>query len=226
MESTGENSFTDARPTDRINCVYPAVGSNELPSSIAARAVARIAKIANNDPAMNYKEKLTGIVPGSDAVQESYTDRDLAVKAGSSTTILVDGVLKLQDSYTMYHPDGEDPPAYGKVCNIMKLMNVVYNVRLIFESSVWDGKPLVDDASPTTNPNARKPKDAIAVLKVLAENLAEKAIISDLAYTLANISSSIAGDNGDRLNNKFPVKLSGNVEIIDNSIFFDFYYGS
>lgn len=219
-------AITDIRPTDRINIVIPSVGSNELPSSIGARAVARIGKIANNNPAKNYKEKLTGIVPGTDAEQEDYTVRDLAVKAGSSTTILVDGVVKMQDTYTMYHPAGQDPPAYGKVCNIIKLMNVIYNVRLIFESPVWDGMPLLDDASPTTDPDARKTKDAIAILKTLAENLALKSIISDLAYTLTNITSAIAGDNGDRLNNKFPVKLSGNVEIIDNSIFFDFFYGS
>ena len=134
-------------------------GSKELPFVIAARAASRILPVANNNPPDNYYGQLTGLEPGADTDQETYTNRDLSVKAGSGTTILVDGIAELNDVVTMYHPDGEEPPAFRYVVDIIKLQNIQFNKRLILESDEFKGAPLLPNDTPTVNPRAKKPKN-------------------------------------------------------------------
>jgi phage tail sheath gpL-like len=218
-------AVTDGRTDDKINVLISAPGCRNLPAQIAARAAARIAVQAQSNPPQDYKALLTGLVAGADSVQEDYTERDLAVKAGSSTTILSGGEIEMNDTVTMYHPAGEEPPAFRYVVDIMKLMNIIYNVRLIFEADDWKGAPLVPDDTPTVNPTAKKPKDAKTALANLADNLALQAILAESEFTKENLVSAIDGTNPKRLNWTFPCKLSGNVEIIDGTIAFGFYFG-
>lgn len=215
----------DARKTDRINAQLVNPGSNDLPFVVAARQLARIAKQANNNPPTDYGSLIaTGLVP-SDSVVWSYTERDQAVKAGSSTITVRDGEVSIGDVVTFYHPSGEEDPAYRYVVDIVKLQNILYNVSAIFEDKPWDGAPLLPDDQPTTNPNARRPKDAIAALYTLTDQLANAAIISDPAYSKANMTASINATNAKRIDIVYPVKLSGNANVIDVSLYFSFYYG-
>jgi phage tail sheath gpL-like len=219
-------AITDARKSDRINSLISTPGCNDLPCEIAARAVTRIARSANNNPPQNYNQRLTGLVPGTDSEQENYTQRNTAINAGSGTTVLVDGEIELNDTVTMYHPDGEIPPAYQYVVDIVKLQNVIYNVRLIFESDEWKGAPLLPDATPSTNRTVKKPKNAVTVLGVLATNLGLVAIIADPAFTQSNLTVDISSQNPKRLDIVYPIKLSGNTEVISTDIFFGFFYGT
>ncbi len=218
-------AITDARDDDKINVLISAPGCHNLPAQIAARAAARIAVQAQSNPPQNYKSLLTGLTAGDDSLQEDYTERDLAVKAGSGTTIITGGEIEMNDTVTMYHPDGEEPPAYRYVVDIVKLMNIIYNVRLIFEADDWKGAPLVPDDTATVNATAKKPKDAKTALGNLADNLALQAIIADSEFTKENQVAAIDTVNPKRLNWTFPVRLSGNVEIIDGTIAFGFYFG-
>lgn len=219
-------AITDIRKSDRINSLIPSPGCNDLPCEMAAREVARIARSANNNPPQNYNQRLTGLVPGTDAEQENYTQRNTAINAGSGTTILVDGEIELNDTVTMYHPDGEIPPGFQYVVDIVKLQNIIYNVRLIFESDEWKGAPLLPDTTPSTNRTAKKPKNAITVLGVLATNLGLVAIIADPAFTQSNLTVVISSQNPKRLDIVYPVKLSGNTEVISIDIPFGFFYGT
>jgi len=220
-------AITDARKEDRTNFLIVSVDSLELPFCVAARGLAKdIMPTANDNPAQNYKGKLTGLTTGEDLDQEDYTVRNNASKLGSSTNIKTGSVAELADIITMYHPaEYGDYPPFKYVVDIVKLQNIIYNVRLIFESDDWKGCPLLDDATPTTNPTAKKPKNAVTALKNLADNLGLEALISDVAYTKANISAAIDGNNPKRLNTSFPVKVSGNIEVSNNDIYFGFYLG-
>ena len=200
--------------------------TNNLPFVIAARAVARIAVTANNDPPQNYKGRLTGLVPGADDQQENYLQRDTSLKAGSGTTILVDGEIELNDTITFYHPDGDQNPPYRYVVDIVRLQNVVYNIGLIFESSEWKGAALLPDSTPTVSTTAKKPKDALTSLGNLADGLGLKAIISEPSFTQANQTATINDQNPKRLNINYPIKLSGNTEITSIDLFFGFFFGS
>lgn len=221
-------AITDARKTDRTNFLIQSTGSDELPFVIAARGLAKdIMPTMNDNPPQNYKGFLTGLATGTDAEQEDYTVRNNAVKLGASTNIKVGSVAQLQDIVTMYHPDAEGLyPAYRYVVDICKLQNIIYNVRLIFEADEWKGAPLLDDGTPTINPTAKQPKNAVTALRNLANSLAANALISDLEFSLNNISASINSQNPKRLDTSFPVKLSGNIEVSSNDIYFGFFLGS
>ena len=163
---TGANSayatysaISDARKSDRINALIPVITSKNLPFEIAARAVSRMAVLSNNFPANNYKEYLDGIDIGDETLSLTDIERDISVKAGASTTIIENGKVKLNDTVTFYHPEGNPLPEYRYVCDIVKLENVVYNIDVIFMSPEWTGVPLVsDDTIVTRNRTAKKTK--------------------------------------------------------------------
>jgi len=224
-EATGV-AVTDARKNDRTNVFASAPGSNNLPFVVAARNVARAAVIANQNPPHDYAgRRLTGIVPGPDSDQWDYLTRNDAVSKGLSTVKLVDGVLEMDDTVSMYHPTGEEIPGYRYVADIVKLQNIIFNLALIFESDDWKGKPLVDDGTPTTNPDARKPKDAKAAVATMIDSLAAEAIISEPETAKASIQAEIDGANPKRINVAFTAKISGNTNIVSIDFKFGFDFG-
>ena len=220
------SSFSDSRKTDKVNSQLVAPGSSSLPFVVAARQLARIVKVANNNPPKDYGgQQADGIVPGADGSQWDYNTKDAAMKRGSSTSDVKSGVVSVSDVITYYHPDGDPLPAYRYVVDIVKLQNVIFNTNLIFESDAWNGAPMLPSGTPTVNPDAKSPSDAIAELSVLADNLELNAIISDAKFTKENIQAEINSQNPKRLDVVFPVKLSGNTNIISATIQFGFYFG-
>lgn len=214
------------RQDDKVNVQLVAPGSPNLPFVVAARQLARIAKVANNNPATGYNaQKATGLIPGDDGDQWDYTVKDLAVKAGSSTVDVVDGVVNIGDVVTFWRPTGEEPPAYRYVCDIVKLQNIIFNLNLIFAAAEWAAAPLIPDTQVTTNPNARKPKSAKAAVNVLLENLGLAAIISDPKTAKKQTTAVIDSSNPKRLNIGVRVQLSGNTYIKDVDLRFGFYFG-
>lgn len=219
-------AYTDTRKSDRTNSVVPCPGSPSAPWIIAARAAARIAAQANQDPATEYRGMtLDTVVNGKDGEQWNYEQRDLAWKAGVSSTIINGGTIELDNTLTFYHPDGKPDPEYGKVIYIVKLQNIIYNMDLIFNQPEWKKAPLIPDFQVSTNPNARKPNDAVAALSALTDNLANQAIISDPDFTKANTTAAIDGSNPNRVNTTYPVKLSGNWDIHSLDLLFGFFLG-
>jgi phage tail sheath gpL-like len=217
----------DARKTDRVNVRIPAPGSPTLACIIAARAAGRLAVIANNNPPTDYaNQELQTVIAGTDAEQWDYAERDLAVKAGISTLEVKNGVLVMSDTVTFYHPDGEEPPAYRYVVDIMKVMQVMFNAALIFESNDWAGKPLIPDNQPTVNPLARKPKSAKAALASMWDNLGLNAIIADPEYAKTNTSANINQSNPKRLDVRSVFKIAGNTNIISYDLNWGFNFGS
>lgn len=220
-------TVSDARTTDRTNSQLVAPGSNNLPFVIAARQLARIAKLANNNPPHDYgSQDATGLVPGDDSEQWDYAERDLAVKGGSSTVEVKDGVVNISDTVTMYHPNGDPVPAYRYVVDIVKLQTVLFNLNLIFATADWDGAPLIPDDQPTTNKDAKKPKTAVAAVAAMIDSLALEAIISDPETAKKTILAEIDASNPKRLNVVFTLQLSGNTNIISVNFEFGFFFGT
>lgn len=217
----------DARKTDKINVQLVAPGSNDLPFAVAARQVARIAVIANNNPPQDYgSQQATGLVPGADGDQWLYTDRDLAVKGGSSTIEVKDSVINISDVITFYHPTGDPTPAYRFVVDIVKLQNILFNLDLIFATPEWDGAPLIPDDQPTSNRSAKKPKMAKAAAATMIDQLALEAIISDPETAKASLEAGINGANPKRLDMAMTVQLSGNTNIVSVDLNFGFFFGT
>lgn len=220
-------AVTDDRKTQRGNTVINVPGSNNLPLQIAARAVARIASRANNNPPWDYGGlTLTGIVGGTDGEQWDYATRDQAVKAGIGTTELEDGVVKLSDTVTFYRPDGDPTPAYRYVVDIVKLQQCIFNVDLKFNTDEWNGAPLIPDDEPTVNPAAKKPKSAVTAANNVITGLGLNAIISAAEASKGLTTAAIDSMNPKRLNVNITIQLSGNSNIISIALNFGFYFGT
>ena len=219
-------AVSSVRQTDRINAQLVSPGSTDLPFVVAARQVARIVKMANNNPPTDYgAQKATGLVPGPDGAQWTYPERDLAVKAGSSTVEVKDGVVNISDVVTFYHPTGEDPPAYRYVVDIVKLQNIVFNLDYEFSKVEWNGAPLIPDDQATVNPAARKPRSAKAAVCAIIDSLALEAIIANPEAAKASAVAWIDTMNPKRLDITVTVQLSGNLNIISVDLAFGFMFG-
>lgn len=224
--ATARTTISDARPDDYINGFAVSVGSPETPASIAARYAFYALKTFDNNPAQNVKDTLTNIKAGSDEVQENYMTRNNAFTKGSSTNIKSGNNAKMNDFITFYHPQSAGKyPSKRYFVDIVKLQNVTYNVRQIMENESIIGAPLLPDSAITVNPTAVQPKMIRTMLSNLADSLEKNAIIADAAYTKESLTVEIDSENPKRLNTTFPIKLSGNVEVTSNDIYFDFYFG-
>lgn len=217
----------DARKTDRINSQLVAPGSNDLPFVVAARQLSRIAPLANNNPPHDYGSRTAdGLTPGTDGQQWNYAQRDQAVKGGSSTTEVKDGVINLSDIVTFYHPTGDPTPAYRYVVDIVKVTNILFNLDLTFANPAWDGAPLIPDGQATTNRTAKKPKMAVAAVASLIDQLALGAFISDPDFAKANTLAAINDQNPKRLDVATTMKISGNTNIISVDFNWGFFFGT
>ena len=224
---TGDQiTITDTRKGDRINSQLVAPGSNNLPFVVAAAELAQIAAQANNNPPVDYgSAQVTTIDAGSDEDQLDYNARQTAVLGGSSTTTVKDGVVNLSDTITMFHPTGDPIAAFRFVVDIVKEMQVIYNVALIFTGKPWDGAPLIANEDATTNPAARSPKDAVAELAAMTDDLASFAILTNPKDTKPLIVAGISETNAKRLDICYPHFLSGNSNIISIDSKFSFKFG-
>jgi phage tail sheath gpL-like len=220
-------TIPDARKTQRVNSQLVSPGANDLPLVIAARELARIAKLANNDPAHDYgSQAATGLVPGDDSVQWTYPQRDQAVKGGSSTIEVRDGIVNISDVVTFYHPSGDPTPAYRYVVDVVKLQNVIYNTNLRFAVPEWDGAPLIPDGQVAAlNPGAKRPRMAVAEIAAMIDGLAANAIISDPDAAKKTVVAAIDANNPKRLNITYTIQLSGNTNIISIDLNFGFLFG-
>jgi phage tail sheath gpL-like len=220
-------AISDARKTDRSNAQLVAPGSTDLPFITAARQLARIVKVANNIPAHDYGgQAATGLAPGLDSEQWDYLEQDQAVKGGSSTVDVIDGVVTIGDTVTFYHPTGDPTPAYRFVKTIVKLQNILFNIALIFNSAEWNGAPLIPDDQETSEPTAKKPKMAVADVSAMIDSLASKAILSDPKTAKANTFAEIDSGNPDRLNVSTTVQVSGNTNIKSIDLNWGFFFGT
>lgn len=221
---TTRTAVSDARKTDYVNFFITSVGSPELPFVVAAKGLLGILSVADENPAQNYKNVLSGLMRGEDTAQEAYTARNQSVMKGASTNIVNGSVAQLNDIVTFYHPDADGKyPSRRYVVDAVKLMNIVYNLRLITEADDVVGAPLVPDEQITTNPTALQPKTFKTWFRNLATSLGLNALISDVDFTLDNITVSIDSENSKRVNYVFPVKVSGNVEVVSGDVYFGRY---
>lgn len=228
-ETTVANAtaVSDARKTDRTNAQLVAPASNDLPFTVAARELARIAVRANNNPPFDYGSlDASGLVPGADGDQWTYAQRDEAIKKGSSSIQVKDEIINLSDTVTFYHPTGDPTPAYRYVVDIVKLQNIIFNLDLIFNTDEWDGAPLIPDAQPTTNRAAKKPKTAKAAIASMLDALGLEAIISDPDTAKDSTVATINVGNPKRLDVIVTVQLSGNTNIISIDLQFGFFFGT
>lgn len=219
-------AITSTRKDDRVNSQLVAPGSPNLPFVVAARQLARIARQANNNPPTDYGAKrIDRIIAGTDAEQWDYPTRDSVVKDGSSTVEVADGVVTIGDVVTMYHPTGEEPPAYRYVVDIVRAQNAIFNYDLVFGAEEWAAAPLIPSDQATTNPNARKPSSVLAASAAILDGLGDAAIISDPETAKKNQTCVIDPGNPKRFNLVVPMQFSGNTNVKSIDLKWGFFFG-
>lgn len=219
-------AVSDARKRDHANFFVQSTGSAELPAVVGARGLLDILTTADSDPAQNYKGVFGGLMAGSRESQESYLMRNSSVSKGASTSVLSGTAAKISDTVTFWHPDNEGKvKSWRYVVDAVKLMNVVFNIRLINEADDVEGAPLIPDDDVSSHPTALRPKTFRTWYANMADALADMAIIADAKFTKENMSVGIDSENPKRLDSKIPVKLSGNAEVISTDLYFGFYVG-
>lgn len=223
----------DGRKSDRTNGVVPVPGSPNHPAEIAAKTVGIMARLNNDRAAESYVGKvLPNVYPGAlaDRWTRSYDDRDTAVKAGISTTVVEGGAVLLQDVVSFYHPDSvsDDSNGYRSMRNISIIQNLLDNIRSNFKAEGWQGISIVADVAKVTNPiDRQKARDLDAVLDdlvALAESFESRAWLFSAAFTVNKLKSGgylAIRSGGKGFDMVFPVLLSGEGTIFNNEVHFD-----
>lgn len=223
----------DGRKEDRANGVIAVPGSASHPSEIAALALGVMAQISNNRPEENYVGQiLSGIDPGdkSDRWTSEYNDRDTAVKAGVSPTLVKSGAVYLQNVVSFYHPD--DVPVtsngYRSMRNIAILQNILDNVASNFEAEKWQGVSVVADTALVGNVTAKtKARDTDSViddLVALARSFESLAWLYAASFTIDQLKEAnqvVVRTGGDGFESIFKIVLSGEGNILDTITEFD-----
>ena len=196
------------------NIFFPVFGSESLGMDIATAAAYNISQVGTDNPPQDYAGSLLkGVAPA--ALVPIFTERDLLVESGSCSFLQRDGAVYMEDTFTMYHPDGVSLPIYQYAVDVVRIQNVTHRVATIFESAIWNGCPIIEDGQPTTNPKAKSPSMAVAELRGLQDELALDAIITGTGDTKKGITVTMPAGNNKKLEIVFPVKLSGNGSIYD-----------
>lgn len=201
-----------ARIEQCTNVLCPAPNSKGFTWEVAANVVALFARRMQDTPhldvnAFGYPDMP---IPADSNIGDmaDYNNRDLLVKKGCSTVMLENGVYKIQDLVTTYHPAGEVPLQYAYARNL----NLDWNVKdsyTILEKLRLRDKVLVLDTQVVDVEGAIKPKEWKAVVFDLFEDLAEKALINDPAFSKASLLVQISTTNPDRFETFFRYKRTG-----------------
>ncbi len=223
----------NGRKQDRTNGVIAVPDSPNHPSEIAALAIGIMERTNNDRAAESYIGKLMpGIIAGPTANRwtKEYDDRDTAVKAGVSPTVVESGAVLLQNVMTFYHPDAVPITSngYRSMRNISIIQNILSNQKANFNLEKWKSIIIVEDITKVkSNIDRQKTRDIGTVeddLIALATEYAGKAWLYTDAFTIDRIKAGGLVEirpGGTGFNTTLPIILSGEGAIIDNLVEFD-----
>jgi phage tail sheath gpL-like len=223
----------DSRKTDRTNCCIAVPGSPNHPSEIAAVALAIRESTAIERPESTYVNKImNGVIPGIDGTRwtDDYdTGCDSAVKAGISTTDILNGNVVIKDLITFYHPDDlpDENNIYRSMRNNAITQNICNAVKKLFGLDKWTNITIVSDVNMVTDDIAKqKVRDIYSVaaaLCKLANDMMGLGWLFDAGWTketiLGDLNSYISiREGGKGFDNILPVSYSGEGGIINTNV--------
>jgi len=201
----------EARKSQVTNVLCPAPNSDGWPFEAAANAAFLLANTHQNNPHLDVASQSYPDMPvpadGNIGDMANYNDRDVLVKGGSSTVDLVAGRYQIQDFVTTYHPDGELPPQFRFVRSLNQDFQVKYGYTLLENDNVRD-KAIAGNEQTVTVSDVIKPKIWAQILRTYADNLSERALITDPDFMKESIEIGTGESNPDRLETFFRYKRS------------------
>jgi hypothetical protein len=152
-----------------------------------------------------------------------YAQRDYLVKKGSSTVTLENGVYVVQDMVTTYHPDGETPPKFRYVRDLIVDWNIAFGWLIIQKRDVQD-KTLVADSDVVSVANVISPKQGKALLLGYIQEKTGQALIADAEFSIDSIQVAVNETNPARLDFFFRYKRTSVANIVSADAEVDFAF--
>jgi phage tail sheath gpL-like len=220
-------TFTDAHKDEVTIALAPAPLSAGLPLEAAANMVRLYAPIAQNTPhldvnGLSYPDMPTPLAIGTMSV---YTNRDAYVKLGQSTVTLSAGKYKIQDFVTTHHPDGISTPSHRYVRNFMVYSNIRFTYYLKEQTNVID-KVIAGDDDDVRVDGVIKPKEWKADVYGIIDDLAQRGLLADAAFSKASVVVNLSVTNPDRLETNLDAKITGIARILPTTVNMGFNFGT
>jgi phage tail sheath gpL-like len=225
-------ALANGRKNDRSQGQICAPGSAGNPYELAAYTMAAMERRAQNRAEEGPLGIALPFLPGdkSDMWTTEYANRNTAVKAGVSTTLLKSGTLVVQDVLTFYHPDSVALAnnGYRSQRNISILQNILNSLRFEFDQEKWQGVSIVADVSKVSSTVDReKARDTGSVrttLFSLSDSWAGFAWIFTETFTkekLGETGAIVLRGAGNGFDVTLSLILSGEGTIYNNIVKFD-----
>jgi phage tail sheath gpL-like len=224
----------DARLNDRSQGIVSVPDSQSHLSDIAAQAIGHMARVSNVRPEEAYNNtSLIGVQPGATANRwtSDYDDRDIAVKAGISPTLVDAGVVKLQNVVSFYRPASVPVSSngYREMRNIAITQNILNSQKIWFSREKWQNFSVVEDVAKVTNTVARqKARDVNSVLDdvvMLLNSWEGNAWIYSAKFSIDKLKADstlvVERSTGDGFDITIPVLYSGIGNIINTVTQYD-----
>jgi phage tail sheath gpL-like len=223
------STITDARLDEVTIAICPAPLSKGLPMEAAANMAVLFARKSQDNPHLDVAGDSYPDMPvpsdGNIGSMAVYENRDAILKKGSSTVDLIAGRYQVQDFVTTYHKLGEVPPQFRYARNLMLDFNVRFGYYLLEQIHVVD-HAIAKDSDTVSVSNVVKPKQWKQIINGYAEDLAKRALIVDVDFTLKSIVVGLSTTNPDRLETQFRYKRSGVARISSTTAEAGFNFGT
>jgi phage tail sheath gpL-like len=230
-------AFTNLRTLDRTSGVIPRPGSLTHPAEIAAEAIGYMEMVNAGKAEAGYNEApLSGVDPGyvaraagQDWTTE-YTNRDLAVHSGIGPTVVKGGTVLLTNVVSFYRPGNipEKNRAFRRMRDISIIQNIQATYKQIFGSAKWTNFTVVEDVANVTNTASRALARDTGVVKddllSMIEAFMSRAWIYSTKPSMAFLKTALSvqvRDGGTGFNTRVPYVLSGEGNILDNTVELD-----
>lgn len=204
------STITDPRAAQMTIAVAPAPLSAGFSFEAAANMVTLLARQAQDTPHLDVSGQFYPDMPTptSIGVMNTYLERNSILGKGCSTVELIEGRYRVVDFATTYHPAGETPPQFRWVRSLIQDWNVRFGYFLLEQRNVVD-HAIAKDTDIVTASKVIKPKIWKGIVASYANDLAQRAIISDAPFMASSLVVGISTTNPDRLNTRFSYKRSG-----------------
>lgn len=226
-EENGETVFTDSKKTEVTIVMCPAPLSEGHPMEASANYGLALSRQAQDTPHLDISGKYLNDMPTPLAIgyMSSYINRDAVVKKGHSTVELVNGLYKVCDFVTTYHPDGETPPQFRYVRSLVQDFNMRFRYFLLEQTYVVD-KAIASNETTVSASNVIKPMQWVQVLSRMFDNAALDGLIVEPDFSKESLVVNIGSSNPDRFETSFSYKRSGFTRIASTTAKAGFNFNS
>ena len=218
-----------ARKNQVTNCLCPAPNSLGFTFEASANGAYLAATTFESTPHLDVSNKSYPDMPvpldGKIGDFSIYEQRDFMAKKGASTVDLINGVYTFMELITTYHPDGETPPQFRYVRNLVGIdWNFRYGYFLLEALYVLDHS-IVENDQATIVDMVVKPKQWLAVVGSYADDLASRSLISDPKFMKDSIIVGTDTQNPDRFETSFNYKRSPYARVASTTAKAGFQFG-